>query len=127
MLRVMATKRVAVVEDDQAIALLLRELLSIEGFDVTVVHDGGRAMDVLGAQRFDAVVLDVMLPGRDGFEILRDIRADARLRETPVILLTALDDAKNTWEGWRAGCNWYLPKPFEPEQVVGAVLSVLAA
>lgn len=127
MLLVMTGKRVAVVEDDQAIALLLRELLSIEGFDVTVVNDGASAMATLGAQRFDAVVLDVMLPGRDGFEILRDIRADAKLRETPVILLTALDDAKNTWEGWRAGCNWYLAKPFEPEQVVSAVRNILAA
>ena len=119
--------RVAVVEDDQAISLLLKEMLSMEGYDVTVIGDGARAMMALRAEPFDAVVLDVMLPGRDGFEILRDMRSQDELREVPVILLTALDDDKNTWEGWRAGCNLYLPKPFEPEQVVSAVRSVLAA
>ena len=120
-------RRIAIVEDDQAIALLLRELFTLEGYDVTVVSDGARAMMQLRAEPFDAVVLDVMLPGRDGFEILRDIRGNEAMRYTPVIMLTALDDSRNTWEGWRAGCNLYLPKPFEPEQVVAAVRSVLAA
>lgn len=124
--RVGGKPRVAVVEDDRAIASLLREILTLEGFDVTVMHEGSPALMQLRAESFDVVVLDVMLPGRDGVSILRELRGNERTRETPVIMLTAKTDGRSTWEGWRAGCNLYLEKPFDPNHVVSAIRQLVA-
>ena len=117
----------AVVEDDRAIAMMLQEVLTLEGFDVTVMHEGPSALMALRAEPFDLVILDVMLPGRDGISILRDLREGELTQDTPVIMLTAKTDDASTWEGWRAGCNLYLEKPFDPNHVVAAVRELLSA
>lgn len=119
--------KILVVEDDPAIASMIEEILVLEGFDTTVVPDGPRGAREAKSGRFSAVILDVMLPGKDGISVLQEVRAGERTSTTPVILLTARDDAGTTWKGWQAGCDYYLPKPFDPANLVSTVGRLLRA
>lgn len=118
--------RIAVIEDDPDVAELLRSLLGLEGYQVTVVPDGRRAMSTLAGGGFDGAILDVMLPGKDGVAVMREIRANPLTHDLPVLMLTAKSDSATTWDGWQAGCDLYLSKPFDPEKLVKAVRQVLA-
>lgn len=113
--------RALVVDDDPAINSMLVDILELEGFDVTVVMDGSRAVEVLRSGPYDAVVLDIMLPGKNGIEIMRDIRDAADTRSVPVVMLTAKADDDTTWAGWRAGCDFYMTKPFDPAELVSVL------
>ena len=114
-------RRVLVVEDNPATRMLVQQTLELEGYDVVCVPDGIRALNEIQARRPDVVVLDVMMPGVDGFSVLEQIRREDRTKELPVLMLTALDDNDSTWKGWSSGCHYYLTKPFEIEDLVGAV------
>ena len=118
------TKHILVVEDDAAVGHMIERILRIEGYASTIVSEGRRAMDVLRSRPFDLVILDVMLPGMDGIAILKEIREDAAFGELPVVMLTAKTDDETTWAGWRAGCNYYMTKPFEPDELL-AILKQL--
>lgn len=115
--------RVLVVEDEVKLAALTRSGLEAEGFDVETVHDGDRATELAASGRFDAVVLDVMLPGRDGLSILRQLRAEHH--EVPVILLTARAAPVERVEGLNLGADDYLPKPFAMGELVARLRAVL--
>jgi len=117
--------RIAVVEDDPDIAPMLDKLLKLEGFQVTVVRDGREAVQTLSTGSFQAAVIDVMLPGMDGISILRAIREGSRAPDLPVVMLTARTDDQTTWEGWKAGANYFMPKPFDPEVLVRVLRSVI--
>jgi DNA-binding response OmpR family regulator len=117
--------KVAVFEDDEAIATLLKRLLAMEGYDVTVVRDGRQALRVLEAGGFDAALLDVTLPGKDGISIMREIRDNPPTRTLPVVMLTAKADVGSTWEGWKAGCDLYVTKPFDPDQLIRGLRGVI--
>jgi len=114
-------RRLLVVEDDPAIGSMVGEILRVEGFETALVTEGTKALDTLRASPFDGAILDVMLPGMDGLSILKAIRADAALGGIPVVMLTAKIDDASTWEGWKAGCDCYLPKPFDPDELVSVV------
>ena len=113
--------RLLIVEDDPTISFMVREVLRHEGFDTTEIAEGTTALDALRAGSYDAVLLDVMLPGVDGISILRAIRDDETLSQTSVVMLTARSDDSSTWEGWKAGCDLYLSKPFDPDELVAAL------
>ena len=114
-------RRLLVVEDDPAIGPMIKEILRLEGFETVVEADGMKAMTTLRAGRFDGAILDVMLPGKDGISILKEIRADTSLGRIPVVMLTAKTDDASTWEGWKAGCDCYLPKPFDPDELIATI------
>lgn len=103
--------RILIVEDEEHIATGLRFNLEAEGYDVVCAADGEQAIAEFEAGDFDAAVLDVMLPGIDGFEVAK------RLREkkdyTPILMLTALGQAEDVLKGFEAGADDYLPKPFD--------------
>jgi DNA-binding response OmpR family regulator len=120
-------EKVAVFEDDEAIATLLKRLLAMEGYDVTVVRDGRLAVRVLESGSFDAALLDVTLPGKDGISIMREIRDNPPTRTLPVVMLTAKTDIGTTWEGWKAGCDLYVTKPFDPEELIRGLRSVIGS
>ena len=105
-------RRVLVVDDDPLIIEILRTILDLEEYDVTAASDGESALEVVGDNDLDVVVLDVMMPGIDGFEVCRRIKdgPDA----PPVILLTARDNEDDHAAGKEAGCDGYLTKPFSP-------------
>jgi two-component system alkaline phosphatase synthesis response regulator PhoP len=115
--------RVLVVEDDPLIAAGLAENLRAEGFDVDTEGDGNRAVEWFERSSCDLIVLDVMLPGRDGFEVCRALRAAGTM--TPVLFLTARGDPADRVRGLEAGGDDYLAKPFHLEEFLLRVRAIL--
>jgi len=107
---------VLVVEDEPKMASLLRRGLGERGDVVEVVHSGADAMALAGLSEFDAILLDVMLPDLDGFEVCRRLRRAAVW--TPVLMLTARNEVRDRIEGLDAGADDYLPKPFAFEELL---------
>src|SRR6478609_9345790 len=111
--------RVLVVEDEKKTAAFVRKALQAEGFAVDVCHNGEEAWLAAHMTPFDAIVLDIMLPGRDGLSVLRQLRE--RKSSTPVLLLSARGEVNERVEGLDAGADDYLPKPFELAELVARV------
>lgn len=108
----MSRPHVLLVDDDEDVRHMTRVALGFEGFDVTEAADGTSGVAAIRAERPDAVVLDVMMPGRDGIDVLRELREDPALADLPVVLLTAKAGVNAEQEGWEAGAAAYLTKPF---------------
>ena len=111
--------RVLVVEDEKKTAAFVRKALQAEGFAVDVCHNGEDAWSAAHVTPFDAIVLDIMLPGRDGLSVVRQLRA--RNVATPVLLLTARGAVNERVEGLNAGADDYLPKPFVLAELLARV------
>jgi two-component system response regulator CpxR len=115
-------ERVLVIDDDVELCQLVREYLEAEGFTVECVHDGESGLKKAVSGEYLLAVLDVMLPGINGFEVLRRIRANSRL---PVLLLTARGEDVDRIVGLEIGADDYLPKPFNPRELVARIRAVL--
>ena len=114
-----ASRRVLVVEDEEALALGVRDALQHAGYEAQTVFDGLAARDVLRREEFDLVVLDLMLPGANGFDVLEELRREnQRIR---VLILTALADEKDVLRGFELGADDYMAKPFSPRGLVARV------
>src|SRR5688572_28994554 len=111
--------RVLIVEDEKKLASFVRKALQAEGFSADVLHHGDEALAATSATTFDVVILDIMLPGRDGLSVLRQLRA--RTIRTPVLLLTARGDVNERVDGLNAGADDYLPKPFVLAELIARV------
>ncbi len=116
------TIRALLVDDDRRLTALVVEFLQANGVLVTHAPDGETALDVLRRETFDVVLLDVMMPGLDGLEVLRRMR---RNDDTPVIMLTAKGDDTDRVVGLELGADDYLPKPFNPRELLARVRAVL--
>lgn len=103
--------RILVVEDEQHLADGLKFNLEADGYQVELAETGEQALKILGEKNFDAIVLDVMLPGLDGFEVASTLRSNQNF--TPILMLTALDRPEDVLKGFEAGTDDYLPKPFD--------------
>lgn len=121
----MSASRILVAEDDPTIQQLVACLLEGEGHEVMAVSSGTAAIGAVEGFRPDLVILDVMMPGRDGFSVLEEIRSDASSGYVPVIMLTAREDSDSTWGGWRRGCDYYMTKPFDPDHLCTTVERLL--
>ncbi|MCK1993061.1 response regulator transcription factor [Peribacillus muralis] len=115
-------KKILIVEDEISISMVLKAYLEREGFTVIQVYDGLKAIPVFEESDPDLVLLDVMLPGKEGWEILKEIREDDTC---PVIMLTALNDVDYRLSGFKSGADDYISKPFVAEEVVARVHAVL--
>jgi DNA-binding response OmpR family regulator len=115
-------EQVLVIDDDVELCTLVAEYLSTEGFGVECVHDGERGLQRANGGEYTLAVLDVMLPGINGFEVLRRIRATSRL---PVLLLTARGEDVDRIVGLEIGADDYLPKPFNPRELVARIRAIL--
>lgn len=113
--------RVLIVEDEPNIVESLRFILEQASFAVEVVTDGTKALDHVLKGNYSVVVLDVMLPGRSGLDILRAMRSDSSLRDTPVIVLTAKGQARDREAAEELGANLFITKPFSNAEVVECV------
>jgi DNA-binding response OmpR family regulator len=111
--------RVLVVEDRQKTASFIRKALLLEGFAVDVAEDGETALALVRTAPFDVIVLDIMLPGRDGLSVVRLLRE--RRISTPVLLLSARGEVNERVEGLNAGADDYLPKPFALDELIARV------
>src|SRR6202166_1317378 len=115
-------ERILIIDDDVELCTLVGEYLQAEGFTVEAVHDGENGLQRATGGGYLLVVLDVMLPGINGFEVLRRIRATSRL---PVLLLTARGEDVDRIVGLEIGADDYLPKPFNPRELVARIRAVL--
>lgn len=118
--------RVLVIDDEPDVLLLCRVNLELAGHDVLEADSGERGLELALLEEPDVIVLDVMLPERDGLSVLEDLGADERTRRTPVILLTAKTREVDRMAGWRAGCSEYVTKPFSPVALAETVVRVHA-
>jgi DNA-binding response OmpR family regulator len=114
--------RILVAEDERKIAAFIGKGLEESGFSTLLCHRGDEALQLASAESFDAIVLDVMLPGRDGLSVLRELRE--RRRTVPVILLTARDGLSDRVEGLNLGADDYLAKPFSMEELIARLRAV---
>jgi DNA-binding response OmpR family regulator len=118
-----ATMRVLVVEDNKKTAAFIAKALKAEGFAVNALHNGDEALDAILNNTFDAVVLDIMLPGRDGISIVRELRTGGN--RTPVLLLSARSGVNERVEGLEVGADDYLVKPFALEELIARVRALV--
>jgi two-component system alkaline phosphatase synthesis response regulator PhoP len=117
--------RILVAEDDADIAALIRHYLEKAGFTVDLTESGREVLPRLRRQPVDAVILDVMLPGMDGFDVCRAMRADPTTAAVPVIMLTAKAEESDRIVGLELGADDYITKPFSPGEVVARVRALL--
>jgi len=118
-------KRILVVDDDENILNLERTILEQKGFEVTTASGGAEALEVLGRGAFDLVLLDVMMPEVDGFAVCRRIKEDPRLKDIPVIFLTAKGGGDALAEGFESGAVMYINKPFTANKLLTIVNTML--
>jgi DNA-binding response OmpR family regulator len=114
-------KHVVLVEDETNIAEAIRFLLSRDGWRVETLANGGNAAQVIRAARPDLVILDVMLPGKTGFEILAELRCEDSLAELPILMLTARGQSRDRERALAAGVSRFMTKPFSNDEMVTAV------
>jgi two-component system alkaline phosphatase synthesis response regulator PhoP len=117
--------RILVVDDDRSIVNVLRGYLEQSGYQVLTAYDGTSALEVIRQERPDLVVLDLMLPGRDGWSLTRLVRADSALAALPIILVTARVDDSDKILGLELGADDYITKPFNGHEVVARVNALL--
>ena len=116
------SERVLVIDDDIELCNLVSRYLTQEGFQIDLIHDGAAGAEHALSEDHAIVVLDVMMPGVTGFEVLRRIRAASRI---PVLMLTAKGDALDRVLGLEMGADDYLPKPFNPQELVARIRAIL--
>lgn len=114
-------KHILVIDDDTELCDLLTDYLQGESFVISTVHNGAAGAEVAITEQHDLVVLDVMLPGMNGFDVLRKIREQSRI---PVIMLTARGDDIDRIVGLELGADDYLPKPFNPRELVARIRAI---
>lgn len=110
--------KVLIVEDDMEIAMLERDYLEINNFTVHIIANGDSAVQLLEQEHFDLVILDIMLPGKNGYELCREIRAKL---EIPILLVTAKTESIDKIRGLGLGADDYISKPFDPAELVARV------
>ena len=115
------SKKVIVIEDERNIIEAISFILSRDGWDVVTHSNGHDAIDAVRLRKPDIVILDVMLPGKSGFDILQEIRGDGELGQIPVLMLTARGQEKDREMAQRAGASAYMTKPFSNAEVLAAV------
>jgi two-component system alkaline phosphatase synthesis response regulator PhoP len=117
--------RILVVDDDKQLVRLIQSYLQQANYDIITAYDGETALRHIRLDRPDMVILDVMLPDRDGWDILRAVRSDEKLANLPIIMLTARIEDTDKIVGLELGADDYITKPFNPREVVARVRAVL--
>ena len=117
----MTKKKILIVEDEESLLKLESILLTSKGYDVKGVADGRAALDTIETMKPDLVLLDIMLPEIDGFEVCRRIKANEETRHIPVIMLTAKKSREDMARGEQVGADWYITKPFKSAMVIETI------
>lgn len=121
----MQKKRILVVEDEESLLKLETILLTVKGFEVVGAFTGKMAIDKLTTEEFNLVLLDIMLPDIDGFEVCRFIRNNPRTENLPIVMLTAKKTQEDYDRGMLCGANAYLHKPFKSAMIIDKITSLL--
>lgn len=117
-----APSRVLVVDDDPRILSMMRRVLQLDGYAVALADDGDAALEAMRRDGADVVILDLMLPGRDGFDVCRTIRQESAV---PILMLTARDEASDKVTGLDCGADDYVVKPFNPDELLARLRALL--
>ena len=111
------TRRILVVDDDPSVRTLVTDVLRLDGYEVTTAEDGHAALRAIEMSRPDCMVLDVMMPGLNGHEVLAQVRANESAH-LPVVMLTAHADDEAQWQAWSSGVDYFLAKPFDADELL---------
>jgi len=118
-------KKILIVEDDQHIRKLLHILIRRDDINIDEAVEGNEALDKLQNNTYDLVILDIMMPNVDGFSILKQMRENAATSTLPVIIVTAKTEDKDLMKGYSMGANYYITKPFEPQDLIHSIELIL--
>jgi two-component system alkaline phosphatase synthesis response regulator PhoP/two-component system response regulator VicR len=118
--------KILVCDDERHIVRLIQVNLERQGWNVVTAYDGKEGLEKVHSEKPDLLVLDVMMPYMDGFEVLKSIRKDPGTEKLPVIMLTAKAQDKDVFEGYHYGADMYLTKPFNPRELVTFVKRIAA-
>ncbi|MCL6520157.1 MAG: response regulator [Armatimonadota bacterium] len=114
-------RKILAVDDEKHIVRLVQVNLERQGYEVVTASDGKEALQKVEEERPDLVILDVMMPYMDGFEVLQNLRRNPSTRDIPVIMLTAKAQDADVFRGWQSGVDCYLTKPFNPMELISFV------
>lgn len=118
-------KRILVVDDDPTMVRLINVNLKLNEYEVLEATSGERALEIISQEQLDLIVLDIMMPGVDGWQVLKHIRSREETKELPVILVTAKTQDSDVIRGWELGADEYIIKPFNPLLLVEVIKMVL--
>jgi len=114
----MMRKRILVVDDEEVIRKFLKIHLSKWGYDVKEAADGAEALGELDRDNFDLLICDILMPNKDGWQVIKEMRSDPKTRDIPVIVLTAKNEDSDMFKGYDLGANYYMTKPFTKAQLL---------
>ena len=114
----MMAKKILIVDDEEVIRKFLRINLVKWGYEVKEAVDGGEAMEQLSKDNFDLLISDIMMPNKDGWEVLREVRSNPKTKDIPVIVLTGKNEDTAMFKGYDLGANYYMTKPFTKAQLL---------
>jgi two-component system alkaline phosphatase synthesis response regulator PhoP len=114
-------KKILAVDDERHIVRLVQVNLERQGYEVVTAFDGKEALEKVESESPDLIVLDVMMPYMDGFEVLQNLKKNQSTRDIPVIMLTAKAQDADVFRGWQSGVDCYLTKPFNPMELIAFV------
>lgn len=114
-------KKILVVDDERHIVRLVQVTLERAGYEVAVAYDGRECLQNVTKEKPDLIVLDVMMPHMDGFEVLQNLKASTETDSIPVVMLTAKAQDQDIFRGWQQGVEWYQTKPFNPMELLTVI------
>lgn len=123
----MVNMKILVVDDDPSSIKLIQHVLELEGYDVVVAENGLQALKKAASENPDFVILDLMLPGVDGFEVCRRMRKESNTAHVPILILSGKEDEANMVEAFKVGADAYMIKPFKSPELRGQIRKLLAA
>jgi len=111
------SKKVLVVDDEEVIRRFLRIYLTKWGYEVKEASDGEQVLEQLGCEGFDFLILDILMPNKDGWQVLKEVKSNPKTKDIPVIVLTAKNEDSDMFKGYELGASYYLTKPFTKAQL----------
>ncbi len=119
------TKKILLVEDEERIRKIINIIIRGEDIEIDEAEDGAQALEKIKNNDFDLVILDIMIPEIDGFGVLEEIRNTEKTADLPVIIVSARTSDRDILEGLKGGANYYIPKPFEPQELISSLELIL--
>ena len=121
----MPGEKILIVDDDNQITTLIEFILKKEGYLTVVAHSGEEGIRMAHEENPDLMILDLMMPGVDGYQVCRTLRADEKKQDLPILMLTALGMGKDFEKGLESGASWYITKPFESQHLIKRIRYLL--
>jgi DNA-binding response OmpR family regulator len=125
--RSLVKRKILVTDDEMPVVQIIKTNLELEGYEVLTASNGEEALQQVEAEKPDLIILDVMMPKMDGWEVLSRLKSNPATEDIPVVMLTALSQIEDMDRGARLGNDCYLTKPFEPEELLAVVKRLLVA